>query len=79
MHAFLLSPQYGKKASLRIYKANIELMTERGHLDMIEPTIRSGLTSVCEERHFVVNNKYASDYRLSEESTFAFCVDAKNL
>ena len=54
-------------------------MTERKHLDMIEPAIRGVVTSVYEERHFVVNNKYLSDNRPSEESTFALCVDANNL
>ena len=46
---------------------------------MIEPAIRGGVTSVYEERYFVVNNKYLSDYRPSEESTFALCVDTNNL
>ena len=54
-------------------------MTEREHLDMIEPAIRGGVTSVYEERRFVANNKYLSEYRPSEESTFALCVDANNL
>ena len=78
LHAFLLSPQYGKEASLKISKANFELMTEREHLDMIEPVIRGGVKSVYEERHFVANNKYLSEYRPSEQSTFALCVDANN-
>ena len=68
-----------KEASLKICRANSELMTEREHLDMIEPAIRGGVTSACEKRHFVANNKYLSDYRPSEESTFALCVDANNL
>ena len=55
------------------YKANIELMTEREHLDMIEPAIRGGVTSVYDERHFVSINKYLLEYRPSEESTFALC------
>ena len=54
-------------------------MTEREHLDMIEPVIRGGVTSVYEERHFVANNKHLSEYRPSEQSTFALCVDGNNL
>ena len=54
-------------------------MIGREHLDMIEPAIRGGVTSVCEERHFFANNNYLSGYRPSEESTFAVCVDANNL
>ena len=68
-----------KEASLKKCRANNELMTEREHLDIIEQAIRGGVTSVYEERHFVANNKYLSDYRPSEESTFALCVDANNL
>ena len=68
-----------KEASLKICKANIELMTEREYLDMIEPAIRGGVTSVYEERHFVAKNRYLSEYRPSEESTFALCVDSNNL
>ena len=76
---FYTLPNMAKEASLKICKANIELMTEREHLDMIEPAIRGGVTSVYEERHFVANNKYLSEYRPSEESIFALCVDANTL
>ena len=68
-----------KETSLKICKANIELMIEREQLDIIEPAIRRGVTSVYEERHFVANNNFSSDYRPSEESIFALCVDANNL
>ena len=77
---FYTLPNMAKEASLKICKANIELMTERENLDMIEPAIRGGVTSVYyKERHFDANNKYLTEYRPSEESTFALCVDAKNL
>ena len=69
MHFYTLI-NMAKAASLKICKANIELMKEREHLDKIEPAIRGGVTSVYEERHFVANNKYLSDFRPSEESTF---------
>ena len=71
MHFYTL-PNMAKEASLKICKANIELMTEREHLDMIEPAMRGGVTSVYEGCHFVANNKYLSEYRPSEESTFDF-------
>ena len=54
-------------------------MTEREHLDMIEPATRGGVTSVRQERHFVAKNKHLSEYQPSEDSTFALCVDANNL
>ena len=69
MHFYTLH-NMAKEASLKICKANIELMTEREHFDMIEPAIRGGLTSDYEEHHCVANNNYLSEYRPSEESTF---------
>ena len=47
-----------KVASLRICKAEVELLTEREHLDLIEPAVRGGVASVYEERRFVVNKCY---------------------
>ena len=57
MHFYTLS-NMAKEASLKICKANIELTTEREHLDMIEPAIQGGVTFVYEGRHFVANNNY---------------------
>ena len=76
---FYTLPNMAKEASLKICRANIELMTEQEHLEMIEPAIRGGVSSVYEKRHFVANNKYLSDYRPSEESIFVLCVDANNV
>ena len=41
-----------KEASLRICKTNVGLLTEREHLDMVDATIRGGITSVFESRGF---------------------------
>ena len=79
MHFYTLPNNMAKEASLKICRAKIELMTKREHLHMIESTIPGGVTSVNEERNFVANKKYLSDYRPSEESTFAFCADANNV
>ena len=57
MHFYTLS-NMAKEASLKICKANIELRKEREHLDMIEPAIQRGVTSVYEDRHFVANIKF---------------------
>ena len=67
-----------KEASLRICKANVELLTEREHLDMIEPAIRSGVTSVYENRRFIANNQYIPNYNSKGDHQFGFCVDANN-
>ena len=76
MHFFTL-PNMAKEASLRI--CNVELLTEREHLDMIEPAIRGGVTSVFESRRFTANNSYIPNHDSTEESCFGFCVDANNL
>ena len=68
-----------KKVSLRICKANVELLTEREHLDMIETAIRVGVTSVYENRRFIANNQYIPNYNSKEDHQFGFCVDASNL
>ena len=78
MHFYTL-PNIAKQASLRICKAEVELLTEREHLDLREPAVRGGVTSVYEERRFVANNCYLDNYDASKESVFGFCVDANNL
>ena len=43
---FFTAPNIAKDAAFRITKAEIQLFIEREHLDMIEPAIRGGITSV---------------------------------
>ena len=50
-------PNMAKEASLRICKAEVELLTEREHLDMIEGAVRGGVCSDYEMRKFTANNK----------------------
>ena len=78
MHFFTL-PNMGKEASLRICKANVEFLTEREHLDMIEPAIRGGVTSIYENRRFIAKSQYIPNYNSNEDHQFGFCVDANNL
>ena len=47
-----------KEASLRICKAEVEFLTEREHLDMLEGAVRGGVCSVYEMRKYTANNKY---------------------
>ena len=68
-----------KDAALRITKAEVQLFTEPEHLDMIEPAIRGGITSVFESRHFKANNRYLPGFNSEELSTFGLMVDANNL
>ena len=43
---FFTAPNMAKDAALRITKAEVQLFTKREHLDMVEPAIRGGITSV---------------------------------
>ena len=76
---FFTAPNIAKDAALRITKAEVQLFTEREHLDMIEPAIRGGITSVFESRHFKANNRYLPGFNSEETSTFGLMVDANNL
>ena len=47
---FFTLPNMAKEASLKICKANVELLTEREHLDMIKPAtsvVASSLSTVA--------------------------------
>ena len=66
-------------AFLKICRANIQLLTNREHLEIVENMIRGGLASVYDERYFKANNKYMENYNSALESTFGFMVDANNL
>ena len=47
---FFTAPNLAEDAALGITKADVELMTEPGHLQLIEPSVRGSLTSVIETR-----------------------------
>ena len=76
---FFTAPNIAKDAALRITKAEIQLFTEREHLEMIEPGIRGGITSVVKIWHFKANNRYLPGFNSEETSTFGLMVDANNL
>ena len=75
MHFFTLH----NMTSLWICKTNVELLTEREHLDMNEPAIRGGITSDFESQRFTANNSYIPKHDSTEESCFGFCIDANNI
>ena len=60
-------------------KADLELFTDREHLEMTENTIRGGVASIFSKRFFKANNKYMKDFKADEESCFGLLVDANNL
>ena len=70
MHFYTL-PIMAKKTSLRGRKAEIELLTEREHLDMIERAVRGEVCSVYEMRKFTANNKHLPYYDSSQHSAWS--------
>ena len=64
---------------LKICQANIQLLTNRENLEIVEKMISEGLASVYDEHYFKANKKYMENYDSALESTFGFCVDANNL
>ena len=51
-----------KEASLRICKAEVELLTEVEHLDMMEGAVCGGVCSVYWMKNFTAKTKYLPDY-----------------
>ena len=65
-------------AFLKIWRAKIQLLTNREHLEIVENMIRGGLASVYDERYFNANNNYMENFDSALESNFGFMVDANN-
>ena len=78
VHYFTSSHLSGD-AFIKTCNAEIELLTDREHLEMTENMIRGGVASIFSKRLFTANNQYQKTFKPSEESTFGFLVDANNL
>ena len=78
VHYFTSSHLSGE-AFLMTCKADLELFTDREHLEMTENMIRGGVASIFSIRFFKANNKYMKDFKADEESCFRLLVDANNL
>ena len=66
-------------AFLRVCKADIQLLTNREHLDMAENLKRGGISSVFAKRLAIANNKFVENYDKNSKSTFLTLIDANNL
>ena len=78
VHYFTCSHLSGD-AFIRTCNADIELLTNREHLEMTENMIRGGVASIFSKRFFRANNKYQKSFNSAADSTFGFLVDANNL
>ena len=78
-HHFTASNLSGD-AFKRVCKADVELLTDRDHLDMVEKMMRGGTASIFEKRQFTANNRQMYEtFKSSEDTIYDFMVDANNL
>ena len=78
VHLFTASNWPGE-AFLNVSNAEIELLTNREHLEMAENLISAGISSVFAKRNFEANNKYLPNRDPSVKQTFGFFIDANYL
>ena len=77
-HYFTCSHLSGD-AFLKKCKADIELLTDREHLEMVENMIRGGVASVFDKKFFKANNRYVTDHNYNDYNTYGVLLDANNL
>ena len=66
-------------AMMKVCQPNIELLTERSHLDLVENMTRGGISSVFSERICTANNKDLPYYNPSKPPAQIIMLDANNL
>ena len=76
---FYTASNLSGEAFLKVCNADIELLTNREHLEVAENLIRGGISSVFAKRKFEANNKYLPTYNSSQKQTFGLFIDANNL
>ena len=59
--------------------SNVQLLSDRRHLEMVENMMRGGTASVFHSRFFKANNKECPDFNPDQPSTYGFMIDANNL
>ena len=76
---FYTASKLSGEAFLEICNAEIELLTDREHLELSENLIHRGISSVFAKWNFEANNKYFPTLDPSAKQTFGFFIDANNL
>ena len=77
-HYFTCSHLSGD-AFLKPCKADIELLTDREHLEMVENMIRGGVATVFDKKFFKANNRYVAEHNFNNYNTYGVLLDANNL
>ena len=63
----------------KVCNADLKLITEREHFNMVQKMIRRGMSSIYARRFLKANNKYLEDYNPEEPSSYLLKTDANNL
>ena len=77
-HYFTCSHLSGD-AFLKHCRADIELLRDREHLEMVENMIRGGVASVFDKKFFKANNRYVAEHNHNDYDTYGVLLDANNL
>ena len=75
---FYTASNLSGEAFLKVCKADVELLTSRGHLKMAENLFRGGISSVFAKRKFEAN-KYLPTFNPKAKQTFGLFIDANSL
>ena len=74
------APNLAGDAFLEICEPQLELLTNREHLDFVENLMRGGVASVFAEHLFEANNEYVSNtFHPYKEHSFGLMIDANSL
>ena len=77
---YFSAPNLAGDAFLKICEPELELLTNRDHLDFVENLMRGGVASVFAKRFFEANNEYLpNSFNPYKEHSFGLMIDANNL
>ena len=76
---YLSAPHLAGDAFLKICQPDLELLTDRNHLDIAEELWRGDLSSVYTKRLSTPNNKNLERFDDTQKSTYGLTIDANNL
>ena len=77
---YFLAPNLAGDAFLKICEPQLDLLTNRDHLDFVENLMRGGVASVFAKRLFEANNEYLPNtFNPYKELSFGPMIDANNL
>ena len=78
-HRFSASNLAGVAFKRTCKDSNVQLISDRRHLEMVENMMQVGTASVSYRRVFKANNKECPDFKPDQSSTYGFLIDANNL